>query len=264
MTNFEEINIYKIRVTELNGEKRGMHYIPNIISIHPLDNLFDATDWIVNEATKDFKRTNYLIDRRRKHRGSHQKNSEDRKAFEMRLGSRTQGYVNQLCLMEDILIFEYRRFSELVEKVGNSKLFFNPKKDYQPLQVRLNDIRLFRNKVVAHTAYTYPWKDKENPANDDNPETIVRSILNLFPTNGELNLGGQYFSGFSKYKSQLPIISIFTWEKVAKPIFMDWKKLFIDRLKKIHKECPFENDIFRIDIATPHLVQKANLKSKNK
>ena len=251
---FEDINLYKIKI--FNKPKNGLFYIPNITSMHPLDKLFSATEWLVLEAIKDYQRTHYLINRRRKERGASQKNIDTLESFETRLGSRTQSYVNQLCLMEDILLFEYERFSALIGEIGYSKLTFDPKNDYQSLCDRLNDIRLFRNKVVAHTAYTYPKIDRKNPQKTDNPETIVRSILNLFPENGSVKLGGNYFSGWSKHRSQLPIITIYNWESEIKPILLDWKSLFIERFKKIHAYCPYENKQFRIEIATPHLIKQ--------
>ena len=73
--------------------------------------------------------------------------------------------------------------------------------------------------MVAHTAYTY-----SKPA--DNPETIVRSILNLFPRPTKITVGDNFFNGFSEYQSQLPVITIFGWYEQVEPIFDDWKKLF--------------------------------------
>lgn len=251
---FEEINKVKIRVN--NFSDRTISYIPNVISIYPLDQLMKATEWLFSEAVQDHNNTHETIKERRKKHGISQQNLDDIRELSIRLGSRMQGYVNQLCLMEDILIYEYDRMSELVKEASGGKVVFDPKSDYEPLRKRLAPIRTFRNKVVAHTAYTYPKIDKKTGLSEDNPETVVRSILNLFPREDGIYLGATSFSGFSEYKSQLPVITIFSWEEETKLIFQDWKKLFIYRLKEIGKQCPFENKHFSIGVANPRLAKQ--------
>lgn len=244
---FEEVNKYTIKVR--NEKEKNISYIPNVISINPIDNLFTATMWLVKEALEDYLNTNKKVEERRNEHGYSQENLDDIDSLSIRLGSRTQSYVNQLCLMEDILIFEYKRMAKLVKLASNNKINFNPEEDYKTLKNRLSSIRTFRNKVVAHTAYTYP-------KSEDNPETIIRSIMNLFPQPTHITLGDNSYSGFSMIKSQLPIITIFNWEEEIKPIFEDWKKLFIERLKKIHTQCPFESKKFGIEIAYPHYLRR--------
>lgn len=251
---FKEINKLKVKVHNLDN--KSIFYIPNIISICPLDNLLKATDWLFYEAVQDYNNTHETINKGRKKHGYSQKNLDDIEELDIRIGSRTQGYINQLCLMEDILIYEYKRMFELVNKASGGKICFDPKSDYGLLKKRFSSIRTFRDKVVAHTAYTFPKINKKTGIIEDNPETIVRSILNLFPTDGSITLGGNFFSGFSEYKSQLPVITIFNWEQEIRPIFQDWKKLFMDRLKKIHKECPFENKPFRIEVVNHRLAKQ--------
>ncbi|TFB08170.1 hypothetical protein E3V08_05125 [Candidatus Atribacteria bacterium MT.SAG.1] len=253
---FKEINKFKIKIH--NSDNESIFYIPNIISIHPLDNLLRATDWLFYEIVQDYDNTHKTINGRRKKHGYSQKNLDDLEELNIRIGSRTQSYVNQLCLMEDILIYEYKRMFELVNKASDGKICFDHKRDYILLKKRFSSIRTFRNKVVAHTAYAFPKINKKTGITEDNPETIVRSILNLFPGDDGITLGGNFFSGFSKYKSQLPVITIFSWEQEIRPIFQDWKKLFINRLKKIHKECPFGNKPFRIEIVNHRLAADKN------
>ncbi len=232
---FHEINDYKVIVKRDNG----LNYIPNVISLHPLDQLFEATEWLVNEAISDWNTTHEDIKKRRKENGSSQENLDAYDKLSTRLGSRTQGYVNQLCLMEDILKFEYKRMAELIAEATDSKTTFEPEKDCAHLISRFKKIRTFRHKVVAHTAYTYPKLDRKTGEPIDNPETILRSILNLFPSGATNTMGDNFYSGFSPWKSELPVITIFTWESEIKPIFEGWKKLFIDSLKKIQPICPF-------------------------
>ncbi|MBU4369345.1 hypothetical protein KKG58_01115 [Patescibacteria group bacterium] len=242
---FEEINKFKIKIYKLKGN--SLFYIPNIISIGPLDELFRATDWLFYEARQDYNKTHKTIEERRKKHGYSQKNLDDIRELSIRLGSRTQGYINQLCLMEDILIYEYDRMCKLVDKALNGNMYSSFREKYKPLKKRFEPIRIFRNKVVAHTAYTYPKKNKKINVIEDNPETIVRSILNLFPDDVHITLGNNFFSGLSEHESQLPVITIFSWEQEIKPIFQDWKKLFINILKKVRKECPIKNKLFRIE-----------------
>jgi len=241
---FEEINKHKIIVSK----DKGLYYIPNIITLNPADKLFKATNWLVNEALVDFEKTHRDVEERRKTIGYSQKNIDDIEELSIRLGSRTQGYVNQICLMEDILIFEYKRMADLIAEASSDKVKLIPEQDYATLRLRLSSIRKFRNKVVAHTAYTKPKKE-------DNPETVVRSLLNLFPRECGITLGGNYFSGFSQHISQLPIITIFNWEEEIKPIFEDWKKLFINKLNEIGFQCPLENKKYSVKVAYPHLVR---------
>ncbi|MFA5197657.1 MAG: hypothetical protein WC437_04545 [Patescibacteria group bacterium] len=245
---FKDIDIYKIKINYIN--KSSIAYIPNIISMNPVDDLLKATEWLASEAINDYNSTNEKIEERRKKEGYTQKNLDDFENLNIRLGSRTLGYINQICLMDDILTSEYRRMSEMLYEASENKISINVKQDLQALKERLSPIRIFRNKVAAHVVYTHPKKD-------DNPETKIRSILNLFPGEGKIFVGGNYFSGFSKYKSQLPLISIFLWEDEIKPIFQDWKKLFIKKLEEIHKQCPMANKKYEIEVANPYLVQKA-------
>lgn len=251
---FEEINKYKIKVRD--EAKLAISYAPNIISMGPLDDLFKATEWLVEEAVIDYNDTHRNVDERRKKEGVSQKNIDDIEELSIRIGSRTQGYVNQLCLMEDILVYEYNRMGELVKLASDNKISFDPAQDYKPLLQRLSSIRTFRNKVVAHTAYTYPKVNRKTGELEDNPETVVRSILNLFPQPAHITMGNNIFSGFSKYQSQLPIITIYNYEQEILPILQDWKKLFIDRLEKIHSECPYKNKHHSIEVASPHLVPR--------
>lgn len=253
---FEEINKFKIKV--INLRKQVVFYVPNIISIGPLNDLFVATEWLVNEAMNDYEVTNKNVDERRKKNGYSPKNLDEIDKLSIRLGSRTQGYVNQLCLMEDILTYEYERMSKLVEEASSNKISLKPEEDYKHLKQRFNSIRIFRNKVVAHTAYTYPKVDRKTGVVEDNPETVVCSILNLFPMPAHITMGNSTFSGFSGYKSQLPVITIFNWEQEIKPIFEDWRKLFIEKLKEIHAQCPFNSKKFCIEIGSTHSIIRAN------
>ena len=258
MSMFNEINKYKIKVHDSN--KNELFYIPNVISIDPLNNLFMATEWLVAEASKDYIKTHKTIEKRRKNKENPQKNLDIASEFSIRLGSRTQGYVNQLCLMEDILTFEYKRMADILKEATGGKIVFNPKIDCKNIKMRFSPIRTFRHKVVAHTAYTYPKRNSETKIIEDSPETIVRSILNLFPTDGEITVGNNFFCGFSKYKSEIPVISIFEWENKIKPIFEDWKRLFIGKLSLVCKKCPIENRIFCIKIANRQLYKERNIK----
>lgn len=244
---FKDLDKQKIKITDLN--KRVMHYAPNIISMNPVDQLFSATEWLVNEALDDWDATHKIVKERIEREGYSQKNLDDIDELSIRLGSRTQGYVNQLCLMEDILVFEYKRMGELLAKATNNQTVLNPETDLKDLKGRLNPVRTFRNKVTAHTAYTYSRKE-------DNPETIVRSILNLFPEPAKITVGDNFFSGFSTHISQLPVISIFQWEKITKPIFEDWKQFFLGKLQEVQKQCPIHNKDFNVEVAYPHLIQK--------
>lgn len=244
---FKDLDKQKIKITDLN--QRVMHYVPNIISMNPVDQLFSATEWLVNEAINDWNTTHGIVEERREQEGYSQKNLNDIDELSIRLGSRTQGYVNQLCLMEDILVFEYKRMGELLAKAANNQIIINPEADLKDLRDKLSPVRTFRNKVTAHTAYTYSRKE-------DNPETIVRSILNLFPEPAKITVGDNFFSGFSPHVSQLPVISIFQWGKVTKPIFEDWKQFFLGKLQEVQKQCPIQNKDFNVEVAYPHLIQK--------
>lgn len=245
---FKEIDRYRILIRNTN--EKSLTYLPNIISMNPVDELLEATKWLVDEAYKDWKDTNDAINKRRKGKGASKENIDAYEGLSIRLGSRTQGYVNQLCLAEDILIFEYKRMNEILVKASGGKIALNPKSDYAELKKRFEPIRRFRNKVVAHTAYTYSKPE-------DNPETVVRSILNLFPRPAKSTVGGNFFSGFSEHRSQLPIITIFGWYEEVEPIFKDWKKLFLEKIDFLHNnELPLQNNEYKIETAYPHLVLK--------
>ena len=245
---FKDIDKHKIRIR--NSKENSLTYLPNIISMNPIDELLLATKWLVDEAYKDWKETNNLIRERRNKSGASKENIKEYEMLSIRLGSRTQGYVNQLCLAEDILIFEYKRMNEMLIKASSGKIKLDPENDYKELRNRFKPLRTFRNKVVAHTAYTYPKKE-------DNPETVVRSILNLFPNPAEISVGGNFFSGFSEHRSQLPVITIFAWYEQIEPIFKDWEKLFLEKLDFIHhNKLPFNNKEYEIETAYPHLVLK--------
>lgn len=251
---FEELNEVGIKVHDSN--EKVSHYIPNVISVHPLDELFKATEWLFTEAVRDHNETHKEWG---EHPNEHQRNIDAIDDLGTRLGSRTQGYVNQLCLMEDILVYEYDRMSELLNKASGGKITFKPS-DYEHLQKRFASIRTFRNKVVAHTAYTYPKIDKKTGLSVDNPETIVRSILNLFPSPTGITLGANYYSGFSSYRSELPVITIFNWKEEMKPLFQDWKILFMQKMLEVLKQRPITSGQFSIEAARPHLVKKFSVK----
>ncbi len=259
---FEEINKHKVKIKDVQSKDRQLlYYLPNIISMGPLDDLLKATEWLVKESVDDYNKTYKQVHERRKKEGYSQKNLDEIEELSIRLGSRTQGYINQVCLMEDILIFEYKRMAELIGLASDNKLSFVPADDYKLLLQRLSQIRIFRNKVVAHTAYTDPKIiNKKTGELADNPETTVRSILNLFPEPGGITLGNNMFSGFSQHRSQLPIITIFNWGPEIRPILVDWQKLFIERLQKLHSECPYQNKQYSIEIGYPHLVKRGGKK----
>ncbi len=242
---FSEINNYKIIVRNIN--EKAMHYIPNVISMHPLDQLFTATEWLFKEALNDHNETHRLIKERRDAKGASQENIDAYDELAIRLGSRTQGYINQLCLMEDILIFEYRRMASLIRKGSKKKIMIDADKDFKNLKERFKAIRTFRNKVIAHTAYTSPKINRDTGENEDNPETVVRSILNLFPQSAYITVGDNFYSGFSLWRSELPVLTIFSWEEEIKPIFQDWKNLFIEKLTNIFDQLPIENKDFKIE-----------------
>lgn len=239
-----------------NKKEKSLIYIPNVISPDPLDKLYSATEWLVGEAVDDYNNTHKKIDARRKKEGYSQKNVDDLNDLGIRIGSRTQSYVNQLCLMEDLLTFEYKRMCQFLKVASSGKIAFKAKSDIQYLLDQMEPIRRFRNKVVAHTAYTNPLVDKKTGLPVDNPETVVRSILNLFPAKGDIKLGNNYYSGFSKWGSELPIITIYSWEEHAKLVLNDWKKLFISKMIEVHKRCPIDNKNYSIEIAYPHKAKQ--------
>jgi len=128
--------------------------------------------------------------------------------------------------------------NELMYMATKNQYFKKRKDDYINLVNELKAIRSFRNKVAAHVAYTYP-KDF------DTPDTIVNSMLNLFPEEGGITLGTSAFMG-GMDNSQIPEISIFKWDEEIKKVFESWKKLFIKSLCMIKDQYLDENDNFRI------------------
>lgn len=239
-----------------NKKEKALIYIPNVISPDPLDKLYLATEWLVKEAVEDHNVTHKRIETRRKKEGYSQKNLDDLNELGIRIGSRTQSYVNQLCLLEDLLKFEYKRMCKFLKVASSGKIAFKPKTDIQSLLDQMEPIRRFRNKVVAHTAYTNPKINKKTGLPVDNPETVVRSALNLFPREGDIRLGNNYYSGFSKWRSELPIITIYSWEDHAKVVLSNWKNLFLSKMIEVHKQCPIDNKNYSIEIAYPHKAKQ--------
>jgi len=251
---FKEIDDYNIIVSIGNSD----NVIPNLISPKPLDQLLKATEWLVSEAVKDWDSTHKEIEQRRKTKGASKENLDAYSELSIRLGSRTQGYVNQLCIMEDILKYEYKRMAEFVTNATANKITIKPENDYKSLVDNFYNIRKFRNKVTAHTAYTKRELHKKGKLKGkpvDNPETIVRSIINLFPSDAKHTLGDNFFVGGSPFSSKLPVISIFNWENEIKPIFESWKKLFIEALEKVHSFCPHENGKYKIRVRNPRKIR---------
>jgi hypothetical protein len=248
---FKDLDTYAIVINDLSKAQRI--YLPNIITMNPVDKQLTAVQWLFDEAVKDWNDTYKTIKKRRQNGVASKQNLEDIADLSIRLGTRTQCYINQLCIAEDILIHEYKRMAELLEKASLESITLDTKSDCKSLIHGMKRVRKFRNKVTAHTAYTKPF-------NEDNPETIVRSLLNLFPRDGRYTMGDNFFNGFSPHISQLPIISIFEWQDVIKPIFAEWKGFVKNKLEEIHSHCPFENDYYTIEVARPHLVYKTKQK----
>jgi hypothetical protein len=245
---FEEID--KARIKIRTGSK--IYYRPFIAVMKPLSDLFKATEWLYGEAVKDYNKTRKRISNRAKQHTIHrlEKNNKDTEEQVIRIGSRTLGYVNQLCLMEDILVCEYDGMCKVVYEASGGKIKIDSADNYKRLKERFQPIRDFRNKVGVHTAYTKPRKD-------DTTETLTDSIFGLFPKQGGIHLGVGPHSLYKSNKSKVPIVTIFGWEGEIKPIFQDWEKLFVDTLKEIHKKCPFENKTaYLIEIAYPHLAKQ--------
>lgn len=259
---FRDIESLRIKITD--KKKKHSIYLPNVISIDPLDKLYRATEWLFEEAVADLDKTNKTVAIRRSRGGYSKQNIDDIEALGLRLGSRTQSYVNQLCLLEDLLRHEYVRMCNLLKVASVGNISYNHKQDTLNLIERMSSIRLFRNKVVAHTAYTKPLKDRETGVILDNPETIVRSAINLFPKRGDLRLGNNFYNGFSKWQSEIPVISMFTWEAHAQKVLIDWKELYIKRLCEIQDRCPIDNKNYTIEIAYPSKSRKFRSELKNK
>jgi hypothetical protein len=213
---------------------------PNPINIASINKLFEATDWIIREAFGDKNSVLEIIKDRRSSTNSITKyanqNKEDLRMLEIRLGSRIQSYINQICLIEDILRHECEYFNEEV------LLFFDETEitihDHAKYKKKLGDIRRIRNKMTAHTAHTHPRQE-------DNSETRIRSILNLFPdalsfnySDQEIVTGNKYFNGFSKIKSELPIVKLSNWENDIRKVFVDWKNTYIQSIQMIMDKCP--------------------------
>lgn len=245
---FEEIDKARIKIHTAGS----IHHRPYVAIMKPLKDLFDATEWLFSESVKDYDKTRKRINNRAKrHTANHlEKNHKDIEKQGIRIGSRTLAYVNQLCLMEDILVCEYEGMCKLVDEASGGKIKIDSVNNYKTLKERFQPIRDFRNKVGGHTAYTKPRKD-------DTRETLTDSILGLFPKQGGIALGVGLSPFYKSNKSKVPIITIFGWEKEIKPIFQDWERLFVDTLKEIHKKCPFESKtVCLIEIAYPHLVKQ--------
>ncbi|MBU4000608.1 hypothetical protein KKG29_05580 [Patescibacteria group bacterium] len=56
---FKDIDIFKVKIHSL--KKSSLSYIPNIISMNPVDKLFNATEWLASEALNDYNTTNKKI-----------------------------------------------------------------------------------------------------------------------------------------------------------------------------------------------------------
>ena len=250
---FKDLDTYSVTVTDNNKKQRA--YIPNIITMDPVDKQLTAAQWLFDEAVKDWNQTYITIEKRRQKGTVSRQNLEDIADLSIRLGTRTQCYINQLCIAEDILIHEYKRMAELLERASLGSIKLDVKSDYKNLKDGMKRVRKFRNKVTAHTAYTKPYEE-------DNPETVIRSLLNLFPRDGRYTMGDNFFNGFSPHVSQLPIISIYEWQDTVTPVFAEWKVFVTNKLEEIHSLCPLENEMYKIEIARPHLVYKAKQNSK--
>jgi hypothetical protein len=247
---FKEIDKARIKIRIANSTQHR----PYASVMKPLKDLFDATEWLFGEAVKDYNKTKKKIDNRaeRQVMSRLEKNHKDREDQSIRIGSRNLGYVNQLCLMEDILVCEYDDICKTIDSASGGKIKINSVSKYKSLKERFQPIRDFRNKVGAHTAYTKPRKD-------DTVETLNDSLYGLFPKEGSRFSGtGAYFL-YKSNLSKVPIITIFGWEEEVKPIFQGWEKLFIDTLKEIHRKCPFENsEHSSIEIANSRLAKQLN------
>lgn len=85
----------------------------------------------------------------------------------------------------------------------------------------------------------------------------------MFPKRGDIRLGNNFFNGFSKWQSEIPIVSIFTWEAHAQQVLNDWKELFLNRLFEVQDKCPIDNKNFTIEVAHPSKARKLRSETKN-
>jgi len=242
---FEEINKIKIKIIYKETEDLK----PNALNVESLKILFDATEWLFDEFIKDCQDTKRRIDNRYIKKEMHyiEDNLKDREKKDIRTMSRTLGYVNQLCLMEDLLTYEYNKIYKLVSKKFDKNKRNNLLEKYEILKERFEPIRSFRNKVSAHQAHV-------KPSPRDSKETLIDSAFSLYVKGDSLGVGWNPF--FKTYKSEIPIITIFDWEEKVKPIFQDWDSLLMEILKETHRNCPIDNDLYIVKIANPRKARE--------
>ena len=219
----------------LKGEENFRIEIPNSEILSAARTVWDMCNWLYEEFIDDCKKITFpeggmpFVD------GAMLTFNSD---WLKRNTSRSISYAGHICLLEGILVRLYR------DSCNQINTYLGPpniKIDHKSLDERkkeTNAIRVFRNKVAAHTIY-------ESPKGDDNISDELSSLMifNSFGWSGRdsesFNLGsvarvvGEVKPNHDKFKFCLRDSHIEMITHVDK-----WEKMFSDLLTEAEKALP--------------------------
>lgn len=163
---------------------------------------------------------------------------QEQQDFILRNKSRVLSYVTQVCLLEGILQKEYgitvEMLKELVPSVEADDLELQKRKE------ELKDLKLFRDKVAAHTAFS-------DPRRDDNSAQQLKSLTDLLSvsfdkTHSADSFGMGYINmivGGQKANHETKIILRDIHPKILNHL-NEWTKMFSDLFTPIYPSLPLK------------------------
>ncbi len=155
--------VKRFGISARNEAVKGFFTIPDGHALIAADQIHRMLPWIESEFQEDCRRNPDIL----------QAGADGQRDFVVRNISRTLSYVNHVCLLEGILMRSYDLMISSLQVIDPSVVPDTTKLTTR--RTEISEIRRFRNKVAAHTAFA-------KPDADDNTAQELTSLLSLVST----------------------------------------------------------------------------------
>lgn len=216
--------VKRFGISAFNDTQKGIFTIPDGHALIAADQIHRMLPWIESEFQEDCANNPDIL----------QAGAEGQRDFLVRNISRTLSYVNQTCLLEGILKRSYELMIASLQVIDATVVPDTTK--LQQREAEIEEIKRFRNKVAAHTAFA-------DPRPDDNPAQELTSLLSLVSTahdgpSNTLRLGAVAIHVGGDAPQHKPEASINEMHPIVMEHFRQWIIMFEEVSTPVRAQLP--------------------------
>jgi len=216
--------VKRFGISAINEAQRGFFTIPEGNALLAADQVHRMLPWIEAEFQEDCRQNPDIL----------QVGMPGQRAFVVRNISRTLSYVTQACLLEGILKRSYDLMVASLQKIDPSVVSDTAKLEARRIEIK--EIKLFRDKVAAHTAFA-------DPKPEDNISQELTSLVSLISTSHDgtsntFRLGALALVVGEERPRHQPEVSINEAHPRTMEHFREWIRMFEEVSAPVRMQLP--------------------------